>query len=88
VELRPVGEHQRDGVAAAHAELGQPARERIDAVAQLAPGQRDGVVDGAHGDAVGEVLGGDAERFGHRARLEGAPRHRCGGGGHPTANAT
>ena len=72
VELGAIGEHQRDGVAAGDAQLGEPAGERVDAVAQLAPGQRDLVVLRAHRDAVAEVLGGDAERLGDRARPERA----------------
>ena len=72
MELGPVAEHQRDGVAAAHAELVQPARERVDAVAQLAPGERDLVVLGADGDAVGMVLGRDPEGLGDRGGADGA----------------
>ena len=82
VELGPVDEHQRHRVAAPDAELVQAAGERVDAVAQLAPGQRHLVVLGAHGDAVGVVLRGDAEGFGDRGGADGA-RRRPGFGGGP-----
>ena len=53
VELRPVADHERDGVAAADAEPGETAGERVDAARELRPGERDGVVERAHGDAIG-----------------------------------
>ena len=82
VELGAVGEHQRDGVAALDAERRETAGERVDALAQLAPGQRDLVVLGADRDAVREVLGGDAEGLGDGARLQRAAGDRSGSGGH------
>ena len=78
MELGPVAEHQRDRVAAAHAELAQPAGERVDAVAQLAPGQRDLVVLRADGDAVGMVRGREPERLGDRAGADGRGAAPCG----------
>ena len=74
VELGAVGEHQRDGVAALDAERGETSGERVDALAQLAPGERDLVVLGADRHAVREVLGGDAEGLGDRS----APAARGG----------
>ena len=50
----------------ADAELGEPAGEGVDPLAQLAPGQRDLVVFGADRDAVPEVLGGEPEGFSDR----------------------
>ena len=58
VELGPVAEHDRDRVAAADAEPGEAAGERIDAAEQIRPRQRDGVIDGAHGDDVRMVRRG------------------------------
>ena len=63
-----LAQHQRDGVAALDAEPRQPAGERVDAVAQLAPGERDLVVLRADRDAVRDVLDGEAEGLGDRAR--------------------
>ena len=52
------------------AEPGEPAGERVDAVAQLRPREADLVVLRAHRDAVGMVLDREPERLGHRARAD------------------
>ena len=63
-----LAEHQRDVVAAPHAELREPAGERVDAVAQLAPGERDLVVLRADRDAVRVLLSRGPERLGDGVR--------------------
>ena len=73
VELRAVGEHDRHGVAARDAELGEPARKGVDAIAQLRPGQRDLVLLGSHGDAIGDALGGAPEGLREVRCVNGAP---------------
>ena len=85
VELGTVVEHQRDRLAVLQAELGQPARDRVDALAQLAPGDGDGVALGPDRNAVGigarRVVEGLDERrrpLGHASRAGGhrAALHR------------
>ena len=51
-----------------NAEAAQAAGERVDALAQLAPGQRDARRGGPDGDLVGALRGRDAERLGDRRR--------------------
>ena len=79
VELRPVAQHQRHAVAARDAALRQPAGERVDAIAQLRPGEADLVFLRADRHAVGVFLDRDPERLGHRAGAERAARGRGGG---------
>ena len=71
MELGPVGEHQRDRLATDDAQLGQPSGERVDALAQLAPGDRERVALGADRDIVRALGGGDAKRLRHGARVDG-----------------
>src|SRR6187397_1319989 len=68
MELGPVGDHQRDGVAARDAELREPAGQRVHAVAQLRPRPADVIVASAHGDAVAVLGGGDPEGLGDGGR--------------------
>ena len=60
----------------AHAEPGEPAGERVDAVAQLRPREAHLVVLRPHRDAVRVVLDGQPERLRHRARADRAARLR------------
>ena len=63
------------------AQLGEPAGERVRALAHLAPGDRDAVVAVAQRDVVGLLLGGDAERLGDGRGVDRAlvrrPGWRC-----------
>ena len=74
MELGPVGEHQRERLAAPEAELGEAAGERVHALAQLAPGDREGVSLGADRDLVGALGRGDAKRLCERRRFGGDRR--------------
>ncbi len=74
VELGPVAKHQRDAVAARDAEAGETSRDRVDAVAQLGPRERDVVVEGAHGDDVRMGGGGAPQRLAERRRADGGRR--------------
>ncbi|GAA2536196.1 hypothetical protein GCM10010210_01920 [Pseudonocardia hydrocarbonoxydans] len=67
-ELRPVGQHQPDAVAAAHAETGEPPGDVGDPVAVLAPGQRPLLADRAQRDVVGESGCRPGEHLGQRLR--------------------
>ena len=78
VELGPVAHHQRDGVPAPHAQPGQAAGQRVDAVAQLRPREADLVVLRADRDAVRMVLDRQPEGLGHGARAERPARRRGG----------
>ena len=80
VKLRPVAEHQRDGVALAHPQLGESAGERVRALAHLTPGDRDAVVAVAQRDVVGLLLGGDAECLGDGRGIDRALAGGLGGG--------
>ncbi len=66
VELGAVGEHQGERVPPLQAELGQPGREGVDAIAQLAPRDREGIPARADGDLVETFGGGDPKRLGNR----------------------
>ena len=77
VELGPVAHHQRDRVAARDAEPGEPARERVDALAQLGPGQRDAVVERADRDDVRVGGGGAPQRLAERRGVDGRRRRRA-----------
>ena len=58
VELRPVGEHQSDGVAALDAEAGEAGRDARHALRVLRPGDRDAVARGPQRDRIGPLGGG------------------------------
>ena len=55
MELGPVAEHQRERVAALEPEAVEPAGERVHALAQLPPRDREGVFLGADRDLVGAL---------------------------------
>ena len=67
VELGPVRQHQRDGVAAADPERGESGRDLAHAVGVVAPGEGDPVVGRAEPEDVGVGGGGALE-----GRAEGA----------------
>ena len=75
VELGPVGEHQRDGVAA-RARRARAARRRARRRARAARAQVSETSSSlrADGDAVRVVLGRDPERLGDRRGADGARR--------------
>ena len=72
MELGAVAEHQGDGVAALQAQPGEPAGERVDALAQLSPRPCDLVALGPDRDVVGPVGGRDAKGLG-----DGGGSHRA-----------
>jgi len=61
VELGPVGEQDRDGVAAPEAELGQTPGDGVDALAGPGPGELHRAVLGAEGDLVAVPCDGPVE---------------------------
>ena len=71
VELGPVGQQQRHRVAAAHAQARQAGRQRVDALAQLAPRPLDRPGLRSHRDVLGPLVGGDAERLGDGRGVKG-----------------
>ena len=69
VELGPVGQQERDRVAAADAERGEAGGDPAHALGVLGPGQLDRAVGGPQRDLVGVALGGRLERLAHRGRV-------------------
>ena len=59
MELGAVADHQGERVPAPEAQLGEAAGERIDAIAQFAPGDRELIALGADGDIVLALGGGE-----------------------------
>jgi hypothetical protein len=70
VKLGPVCQHQREGVAAAYPERGEPARDVLHALAVLRPGAAELVVAGAQRHVVGARLDGVLKRLAGRLRIE------------------
>lgn len=76
VELGAVGEQQRHALAAPQPEPREPAGDGVDALAQLAPGERHGVAARADRDLAGALRRGDAERLRDRRGLHRRARRR------------
>jgi hypothetical protein len=71
VELRPVGQHQAEGVPALYPQARQPGGDVPDALGVLAPGDRHGVALRAESDLVGALGGRDLKGLAEGGGLEG-----------------
>ena len=78
VELGTVFEHQRDGLAASDAKLGEPPGDRVGAIAQFAPCDGELVALRADRDVVLALGDGDPERLGDGRGAQGCARGRLG----------
>ncbi len=77
MELRPVGQHQRDRLTASEPELGEAPREVVDATAQLGPRDRELVTFGADRHLLGPFGGRQAEGLRERRRPGGGTLRRA-----------